>query len=150
MERDFAADVIADSVQEFRSQLVAAAVGDDAAKETYKTSQRAAKFKLLEAYVAKYGGGENGSVAAGEGATYADCVVFALLWDESRLFTTDMIQVSYCNDLCVFVCVMHVYVFACAYAHCVFVCAKPTAMTFKHGVCVRVHACVSIFLCVCV
>lgn len=75
-----------------RDAFVTAAFGDAAAKEAYVSTKRASLFKVVNALVTKYGGGDNGHAVASKALTYADALLFAVLWDDSAIFSRDQLD----------------------------------------------------------
>uniref|UniRef100_A0A383V3Y5 GST N-terminal domain-containing protein n=1 Tax=Tetradesmus obliquus TaxID=3088 RepID=A0A383V3Y5_TETOB len=81
-ERDYAADVAADATVEFRSALLDSAFGGPDAKLSYTTSpdKRPHFYSVMEALLQRFG--SSSSHAVGSSASFADAVVFAVLWDD--------------------------------------------------------------------
>lgn len=81
-ERDYAADVASDATVEFRSALLDSAFGGPDAKLSYTTSpdKRPHFYSVMEALLQRFG--SSSSHAVGSSASFADAVVFAVLWDD--------------------------------------------------------------------
>lgn len=80
---DYAADVIADSVIPLRDAWAGAVMGDEAAKAALRGS-RAAMYAVLEALALKYA-----LAAAGRPLVYSDVLLWAILWDDARLYGSE-------------------------------------------------------------
>ncbi|WIA40805.1 hypothetical protein OEZ86_004483 [Tetradesmus obliquus] len=81
-ERDYAADVAADATVEFRSALLDSAFGGPDGKLAYTSSpdKRPYFYKVMEALLQRFGSSSSHTV--GSSASFADAVVFAVLWDD--------------------------------------------------------------------
>eukprot|EP00882_Tetradesmus_deserticola_P018369 GHRQ01019732.1.p1 GENE.GHRQ01019732.1~~GHRQ01019732.1.p1 ORF type:complete len:248 (+),score=93.64 GHRQ01019732.1:702-1445(+) len=88
-ERDYMADAAADATVEFRYALLDCAFGSPEAKEAYVTSpQKRRHFYIVtEALLQRFGG--SGPHAVGSSSSFADAVVFSVLWDDAALYGLD-------------------------------------------------------------
>eukprot|EP00879_Flechtneria_rotunda_P001899 GHRR01002071.1.p1 GENE.GHRR01002071.1~~GHRR01002071.1.p1 ORF type:complete len:221 (+),score=58.70 GHRR01002071.1:94-756(+) len=79
---DYLVDAAADLGAEWRIAFLEAAFGNDQAKEQYQTSplKRSHYYKLFNTIITR--GKGSGPHLIGDLQSFADCVVFAVLWDD--------------------------------------------------------------------
>lgn len=79
-DHDYMVDMVADAVAEFRSAVVQSALGSTEDKTSYLTDKRKQFYTMLNTLINQCNG--KGAHVVGDRASFADCVAFAVLWDD--------------------------------------------------------------------
>eukprot|EP00775_Hariotina_reticulata_P001171 gene1171-1509_t len=87
--RDYHCDSLADAAAEFRGAMLKSAFGSPEEKKDYTTGKfgRGHYYQAMNALLEQAGG--NGKHAVGDMATFADAVLFAVLWDDVAVHGED-------------------------------------------------------------